>query len=190
VEDATGKVLVNPKLALFDLTPSFQGVLGPKGVSRHVDESLGVPAPTEEHLRAYLVDQLRQFYTARISQLRSEQWSALAAGPKSREALLHEAERGVATGFSGRTYRLTEYCLVNGRTCNVMGTCTENPAPSHEYDRKLITQGEKEKTFEITNKGERKAEAGIRSQAFLLILAGAFFILLGCGIILHWLGVF
>ena len=187
LEDATGKVLVNPKLAEFDLTPSFQGVLGPNGGSRHVDESLGVPAPSEEHLHAYLVGQLSQFYAARIS---AERQSASAAGRKSKEVWLHYAERQMASGFTGRDYQLTEYCLVNGQTCNIMGTCAENPAPADEHDRNLITQGENEKTFIITNKPERKAETNLRTQALVVILAGAAFILLGCAFILQWVGVF
>jgi len=190
LEDATGKVLVNPTLAVFDLTPSFQGVLGPKGVSRHVDESLGVPAPTEEHLRAYLVGQLGQSYAAYISRLRAEIQSAPPLGRKSKEARLHNVERRVATGFSGRTYQLTEYCLVNGRTCNIMGTCAENPAPADEHDRNLITRGENEKTFVITNKPERKAARDLRTRALLSILAGSALILLGCASILQWVGVF
>ena len=190
LEDATGKVLVNPKLAQFDLAPSFQGVVGPTGGPRQLDESLGVPAPTEAHLRAYLADQLGQLYAARIRQMRAELQSESGAGAKMKEAYLHDAEKQVATGFANDNYRLTEYCLVGGRTYNVMGTCTENPSPADEHDRNLITQGQTEKTFNITDKAERKAEKKLRSDALVAILVGAFLILLGAAFVLQWAGAF
>ena len=66
LQDETGKILVNPQKAEYNLPQAFFGELRPPALlsfgyaPRKVDPSLGVPAPTDEHLRAYLNGQFSQ----------------------------------------------------------------------------------------------------------------------------------
>ena len=55
LDDGTGKVLVTPHGAQFEVRRTFHGEIGMESVhSRHVDPSLGVPGPTEQDLAAYV----------------------------------------------------------------------------------------------------------------------------------------
>jgi hypothetical protein len=92
---------------------------------------------------------------------------------------------GLSMDFGDHTYRLTEHCLVAGRACNVMGTCTENPAPADENDRNLLKRGENEKTFLITTKTEKQIEKSLRLKAIFLVVLGAALIVGGVAIALH-----
>ena len=194
LEDESGKILVNPQNAEFDVPRTFMGELRPKALlsvgrsSRSFDESLGVPAPTDEHLRAYL--------TGQSSSARAALQSSSVPGAKAMDKALAVAQKiqalgvsvgagGISMDFGAHTYRLTETCLVAGRSCNVLGTCTENPSPADENDRNLIKRGENEKTFLITTKSEKQIEKSLRFRAFLLVLLGAALIVGGVAIALH-----
>jgi len=194
LEDATGNILVHPQQAEYDVPRSFWGELRPRALlsfgsaPRRVDESLGVPAPTEEHLQAYLNGQ--------FSQARAALKSSPLPGAKVMDKALGVAEKmralgvsigagGISMDFGAHTYRLTEHCLVAGRACNVMGTCTENPTPADENDRNLIKRGENEKTFLITTKSEKQIEKSLRLKAFFLVVLGAGLIVGGVAVALH-----
>jgi Ca2+/Na+ antiporter len=194
LEDATGKILVNPQQAEYDVPRSFWGELRPKALlsfgsaPRKVDESLGVPAPTDEHLRAYLDGQ--------FSRARAALKSLNVPGAGAMDKALGVAEKmqalgvsigagGISMDFGAHTYRLTEHCLVAGRACNVMGTCAENPTPADENDRNLIKRGENEKTFLITTKSEKQIEKSLRLKAFFLVVLGAALMVGGVAIALH-----
>ncbi|MBZ5562641.1 MAG: E3 ubiquitin ligase family protein [Acidobacteriia bacterium] len=194
LEDATGKILVNPQKAEYDVTRSFQGGLRPKALlsighaPRKVDESLGVPAPTDEQLRDYLSGQ--------FSRAREVLKSSNVPGANVIDKVLGVAEKmqalGVSVGAGGismdlgkRPYRLTEHVLVAGRGCNIMGTCGENPTPADEHDRNLIKKGENEKTFLITTKTEKQIEKSLRLQSFILIVLGGALIVGAFALALH-----
>jgi Ca2+/Na+ antiporter len=192
--DATGKILVNPQRAEYDVPRSFWGEVRPRTLlsigrpPRKIDESLGVPPPTDEHLLAYLNG---QFSRARAALQASKMPGASAMGKvlgvaETMQALgVSIGAGGITMDFSQHTYRLTEHCLVAGRLCNVMGTCTENPAPAGEHDRNLIKRGENEKTFLITTKTEKQIEKSLRLRAFFLVLLGAALIVGGVALALH-----
>jgi Ca2+/Na+ antiporter len=194
LEDESGKILVNPQKAEFDVPRTFMGELRPRTLlsvgrsPRSFDESLGVPVPTEEHLRAYL--------TGQSSSARAALASSSVPGAKAMDKALAVAEKiqalgvsvgagGISMDFGAHTYRLTETCLVAGRACNVLGTCTENPSPAGEDDRNLIKRGENEKIFLITTKSEKQIEKSLRLKAFLLVVLGAVMIVGGVAIALH-----
>jgi hypothetical protein len=194
VEDATGRILVNPQRAEYDVPRSFWGEVRPRTLlsfghpPRKVDESLGVPLPTDEHLLAYLNGQ--------FSRARAAVQASKMPGAKAMDKALGVAEKmqalgvsigagGISMDFGQHTYRLTEHCLVAGRVCNVMGTCAENPAPADEHDRNLIKRGENEKTFLITTKTEKQIEKSLRLRAFFLVLLGAAAIVGGVALALH-----
>lgn len=194
LQDETGKVLVNPEKAEYNLPRAFWGELRPPAflsfghAPRKIDESLGVPLPTDEHLRAYLSGQ--------TSQARAALKTSNIPGAKAMEKGLAIAEKmqmlgvsvgagGISMDFGNHAYRFTEYCLVAGRPTNVLGTCMENPNPADEGDLNLIKKGENEKTFLITTKSEKQLEGSLRLQAILMIFIGAVLILGGAALGLH-----
>ena len=194
LQDDTGAILVNPQQAEYNLPRAFWGELRPPALlsighaPRKVDESLGVPPPTDEHLRAYLNGQ--------FSQMRAAVQASGMPGAKVLDKGLAVAEKmqmlgvsigagGISMDFGNHTYRFTEYCLPAGRPTNVLGTCTENPNPADEGDRNLIKKGENEKTFLISTKTEEKLEGSLRLQAFVMIFLGAVLILGGAALGLH-----
>jgi hypothetical protein len=194
LEDATGKILVHPQRAEYDVPRSFWGEVRPRTMlsfghpPRKVDESLAVPPPTDEHLLAYLNGQFSRARAAlQASQLPGATAMDKALGvAETMQALgVSIGAAGISMDFSQHTYRLTEHCLVAGRVCNVMGTCTENPAPADEHDRNLIKRGENEKTFLITTKTEKQIEKSLRLKAVFLVLLGAALVLGGVALALH-----
>ncbi len=194
LEDATGKILVNPQQAEYDVPRSFQGELRPKALlsighaPRKVDESLGVPPPTD--------DQLRDYLSGQFGRAREVLKSANVPGAKVMDKALGVAEKmqalgvsigmgGISMDFGNHPYRFTEHVLVAGRACNIMGTCAENPAPADERDRNLIKKGENEKTFLITTKTEKQMEKSLRLQSWILVLLGGALIIGGGALALH-----
>ena len=194
LQDETGTILVDPQNAEFNLPRAFWGELRPPALlsfghaPRKVDESLGVPPPTDEHLRAYLNGQ--------FSRMRAAVQGSGVPGSSLMDKGLAVAEKmqmlgvsigagGISMDFGNHTYRFTEYCLPAGRATNVLGTCTENPNPADEGDRNLLKKGENEKTFLISTKTEAKLEGSLRLQAFAMIFIGAALILGGVALGLH-----
>jgi hypothetical protein len=194
LEDETGKVLVNPQMAEYNLPRAFWGELRPPALlsighaPRKVDPSLGVPPPTEEHLRAYLNGQFSQGRAAlqgsNIPGARMMD-KGLAIAEKMQMLGVSIGAGGISMDFGNHAYRFTEHCLVAGRPTHVLGTCTENPNPADEGDRNLIRKGENEKTYLITTKSEKKLEGSLRLQFIFLVLIGAALIVGGAAVALH-----
>lgn len=194
LEDATGKILVHPRNAEYDVTRAFWGELRPASIlslgsaPRKVDESLGVAAPTDERLRAYLGGQLGQARAALESSGvpgAKIMGKGLAIADKMQAMGVSIGAGGINIDFGDHTYRFTETCLVAGRACNIMGTCTENPSPADESDRNLIKKGENEKTYLITTKTEKQIEKSLRLKAVLMVIIGAGLIVGGVALALH-----
>jgi hypothetical protein len=194
VQDETGYILVNPQNAEYNLPQAFYGELRPPALlsigyaTRKVDPSLGVPAPTDDHLRAYLNGSFTQ---ARAALQGSNIPGAkvmdkgLAVAQKMQMLGISVGADGISMDFGNHAYRFTEYCLPAGRLTHVLGTCTENPNPADENDRNLIKKGENEKTYLISTKSEKKLENSLRLQAFVMIFLGAALILGGVAVGLH-----
>ena len=178
LEDETGRILVNPHHAQYDVPHTFRGGMGPKalGSPRFFDTSLGVPVPTEQHLHAYL--------TGEFSPARAALESSSVPGAQAMSKALGVAQKMQALGVSigdgalrldfgvEQSYRFTETCLVAARPCQVLGTCAENPSPAEENDRNLIKRGENEKTFLITTQTEKGIAKSLRLRAVLMLLIG------------------
>jgi len=194
LQDETGFILVNPEKAEYNLPQAFYGELRPPALisigqaPRKVDPSLGVPPPTDEHLRAYM--------NGSFSQARAALQGSNIPGAKVMDKGLAVAQNmqmlgvsigsgGISMDFGNHEYRFTEYCLPAGRVTNVLGTCTENPNPSNENDRNLIKKGQNEKTYLISTKSEEKLEGSLKLQAFFMIFIGAAMILGGAALGLH-----
>lgn len=162
VEDATGRVLVDPKGAEFDSDCTFHAEIGPRSKnSRFVDPSLGISGLSEPELRA-LVAANPQLMAGLLQS---------NDGPLVRPADLFRA--GVTTFNPGESYRFTEYCLLADRECTVLGTCAENPSPKDQNDRNMIAKGVSEKTFLISTKAEMQEEKRLRRSAVRRVLLGA-----------------
>ncbi len=194
LQDATGYILVNPERAEYNLPQAFCGELRPPALlsfgtaPRKVDPSLGVPPPTDDHLRAYLNGQFSQARTAlQGSNIPGAKVmdKGLAIAQKMQMLGVSIGSDGISMDFGNHPYRFTEYCLPAGRPTHVLGTCTENPQPADANDRNLIRKGENEKTYLISTKSEEKLEGSLRLQAFAMIFIGAALILGGAALGLH-----
>jgi hypothetical protein len=187
LEDSTGKVRVNPKQAEYDVTVTFRGeLLGKlglgefrfgKGPKTFVEPSLGVAAPTEEELRAYILG-------------RSGQLSSTLGESSSGVARALGKVVGAAQAFSNwetskDRFRFTEECLIAERACNVLGTCAENPSPQDEKDRNVILKGQNQPTFVIADKAEVRLEKDIFRNAVIMVLLGGVFIVVAAAIALR-----
>jgi len=194
LQDETGSILVNPEKAEYNLPQAFCGELRPPALlsfgsaPRKVDPSLGVPAPTDDHLRAYL--------SGGYNQARAALQASNIPGAKVMDKGLGVAQKmemlgvsigsgGISMDFGSRPYGFTEYCLPVGKPTHVLGTCAENPSPANADDRNLIKKGENEKTYLISTKMEEKLEGILKLQAFFMIFVGAASILGGAAVGLH-----
>jgi hypothetical protein len=194
LQDDTASILVNPQAAEYDVPRSFWGELRPGRLlsighaPRHVDPSLGVQPPTDEHLRAY--------FNGSFTRARAALQASNTPGAKIADKGLALAEKmqrlgvslsggGISMDFGNHELRFTEYILPAGRPTNVLGTCAENPHPANEQDRNLIKKGTNEKTYVITTKSEKQMERSLRLQAVLLVLLGAAMMVGSVAIVLH-----
>lgn len=194
LQDETGKILVNPQHAEYNLPQAFWGELRPPALlsfgnaPRKVDPSLGVSPPTDDRLRAYLNGQFSQARTAlQGSNIPGAKVmdKGLAVAEKMQMMGVSVGVGGISIDFGNHAYRFTEFCLPAGRLTHVLGTCTENPNPADQGDRNLIKKGQNEKTYLISTKSEEKLEGSLRLQAIVMILLGALLILGGAALGLH-----
>lgn len=70
-------------------------------------------------------------------------------------------------------FRVKEHCIVAGRSYEIVGTCTENPSPTDEHDRNLMTKGANEPTYLISDRPGQKAESHLRNLSLLMVFGGA-----------------
>jgi E3 Ubiquitin ligase len=161
IDDGTGRVLVNPAGAKFDLPRMFAAVIGAKQTGTvqsnptpeiFIDTSLGVAPPSTSDLLGMKTAAVsKQFTIKRVD------------GTPSQE-ILNKAYPDDAR------YRFTETCLPIGREVAVFGTCTQNPNSS---DVSMIVKGQTDKILMITSNPEAKAESNLRSTAIRFAVIGA-----------------
>jgi len=183
---------VDPAKAEFDVPKTFQTEIGAHVFAgRYVDPSLGVPGPSDEELRGYLLESSQQAAKALAS--------LPVPGAKTVGKFLEKLESsgigvslgGINLGSAGaQRYHFTEQCLIADRECNALGTCVENPNPKDEHDRNLIQKGQNEPTFLISSQTEKALEKSVRRKAFVMILAGALMMIGSTAAILAKLGMF
>jgi hypothetical protein len=195
MDDATGKVQVDPNHAEFDVPKTFQAEIGSWPRKKpFVDPTLGVAGPGEDELRAYLSTP-----SGAIAQALA---SLPVPGAKALGKVLEVEQTleslGVAVsaggislgGAGGQRFRFTEHCLIAERECNIIGTCVENADPKDEHDRNLIKKGQNEPTFLISSRSEKELEKSVRRKAFLMIFVGALMMIGFTAAILGKLGLF
>jgi hypothetical protein len=189
LDDGTGKVLVNPQHAEYDVVRTFRGEIGPNSSrTRSVDPSLGVAGPSDQDLRAYVTggfSRARAAFEATNLPGAKAIGKVLAVEQKLESMGVSLSGGGLSMDLGGHTYRFTEHALLADRECNVLGTCTENPSPKDQHDRNLLKKGENEKTFVISSKTEKQLEKSLRLQALVMILIGAAIMIGVVAIALH-----
>jgi hypothetical protein len=170
VDDGTGKVLVNPQSAEYDLPLTYRAEFGPNArVGPYRDPLLGrAAAPSEQELRAYAVKALHTDEKS-IAESDAKYAEASARVKKYRDCLKQDFEaENPLTGHG--SYRITEHCLVAEHEYDIIGTCTQNPQPKDDQDRNLILKGQNEPTFVISGLSERALENTLRKKAVTNII--------------------
>jgi hypothetical protein len=162
VDDGTGKVLINPQSAEYDLPSTYWTEIGPRaGGGPYLDPSLGLAAgPSEQELRAYAAKANRPLFVG-------DQKSVAKLEAKYAKAMEGE------NPLTGRgSFRITEYCLVAEHEYDLIGTCAQNPQPKDDQDRNLILKDQNEPTFVISGLSERTLEKTLRKKAVMRIFLG------------------
>lgn len=161
LDDGTGRVLVNPTEARFDLPKTFMWTMGSKGTESaqinrisdsYVDTTLKIAPPSETDLLEMKAAAVKQQFSTKQGDEARQQEILKTAYPDD------------------GPYRFTETTLPIGREVSVFGTCTENPNSS---DASMIVKGQRDKILMITSNPEAKAESNLRSRAIMIVLAGA-----------------
>lgn len=208
LEDDTGKVLVDPGGTELDVEEAYQCEVGRQEIVP-LDEpwrsdappapSPGVPTPDSE-LRRYVTRVAEGINSAAFQGADLD--SSLEAGSRQRQqrrrskktdaflrSLIPSVGFGqIAAGASPGDYRLTEYCIVPDSEYDITGTCAINRSAGNEFDRQLISQGENDRTFLISDKAEPTLEQDLHYRAWRSILGGGVLAVAGAAVLLEALG--
>jgi hypothetical protein len=170
VDDGTGKVLINPQSAEFDLPSTYWGAFGRHASGGpYLDPSLGMAAgPSEQELRAHA----------------AKAYHPLIVGDQKSIA---EREAKYAQAMESESFRITEYCLVAEHEYDLIGTCAENPQSQDDQDRNLILKGQNEPTFVISGFSELTLEKTLRKRAVTKIILGGSLMVISMGTIILFL---
>jgi hypothetical protein len=178
LQDPTGKVLVDPHGAEYDLVRRRQRVIGDSGFSlrslfERKSAPLGENEPSEDELREYLSGGFRLPGSVEDAMAQARAMVREAEGVDPIGVVFATPQRWTRSGgpATGR-FRLTEYCIVPGEWYNVTGTCIENPRSKGEDDRNLVVKGQNEPTFLISWRDEEDIESSLRNRALLHIFGG------------------
>jgi hypothetical protein len=170
VDDGTGRVLVNPQSAEFDLPPTYCAAYGRHASGGpYLDPSLGLAAGlSEEELRAYAAKANRPLFVG---------------DQKS----IAEREARYARAMESESFRITEHCLVAEREYDLIGTCGQNPQSQDDQDRNLILKGQNEPTFVISGFSELTLEKTLRKGAVTKIILGGSLMVISMGTLILFL---
>ena len=177
LQDPTGKVLVDPHGADYDLLRRKQRVIGDSGFSlRSLFERKPAPLtenePNDDELRDYLGGRLTPLDSVKDAMAQDQAIVRGARGVDPAGVVFTTQRWTFSGGAATGRFRLTEYCIVPGEWYNVTGTCIENPQPKGEDDRNLVAKGESEPTFLISWRDEADIESSLRNRALLYIFGG------------------
>jgi hypothetical protein len=170
LDDGTGKVLVNPSEAEYDLLQMARRETGGIGASRpHLGRLFsGIDAATPGAVTPGGVvsdgDLIAYALAAKSS---AGTGFSLGGGALSLGGL------SLNLGSGGSRYRFTEYCILPEHWYDVTGSCVENPASKDESDRNMITKGKNDPTFVISWRNEKGIEGELRKRAAKYVFGGA-----------------
>jgi hypothetical protein len=179
VDDGTGKVLVNPQSAEYDLPSTYWAAFGPQARGGpYLDPSLGLAAgPSEQELRAYSAKTSFAAEQKVVAQIEAKY--AHATGLTKKIVEIDERTLEANNPLTGHgSYRITEHCLVAEHEYDLIGTCAQNPQPQDDQDRNLILKGQNESTFVISGLSERTLEKALRKRALTRIFLGGLLMVL------------
>lgn len=209
LEDDTGKVLVDPKGAELDLQETYQCEISNREIvpldapwrsDPPAARPPGVPTPDSE-LRRYVTRVSEGINSAAFQG--ADLASSLEAGSRQQGRRRNPAKKtvGLLRGFLPLTqlgqiggdaapgdFRLTEYCVVPESDYDITGTCAINPRAGDGVDRQLITQGQNDSTFLISDKAEKALEQNLHFKAWKHIVGGGFLAIGGAAVLLEALG--
>lgn len=161
IDDGTGRILVSPAGARFDLPKTYVRTIGGKeSGSTHPDPTSNLYVDTTLNIVVPSDADLLDMKTAALS----KQFSIQGFGEPRQQEMVNKAYPDDAR------YRFSETCLPLGREVAVFGTCRENPNSS---DISMIVKDQRDKILMITSNSEAKAESNLRSRAIKIVVAGA-----------------
>jgi hypothetical protein len=183
VADPTGQVLVDPRGAEYDLMRRGVREIGRAGGlwgllrAEHIHQKAGFEA-TDQELSEYIPNLGKD---PPLSVDLGPEDLATLTGVRANGSDLHLLGGTVyqqtfrLVGPAARTgrFRLTEYCIAQGESYDVTGTCVENPHPKDVGDRHLICKGENEPTLVISWRDKGAIQSALRNKAALRIFGGA-----------------
>ena len=193
LEDATGKVRVNPTNAELDLIQQCKDERYGDTYIERAGAGTAVPhfagaAPAEPDAAARATIASRELAPGEASEemenLRRQMHLDRRAQQSASPGVIASFIRTVTTGGSSGRFRLTEYCVIPGQKYHVSGTCAENPSPRGEEDRNIICKGENEPFFHISWRTEEEDEKRYRRRAFGFIFGGGALSVVCLGILL------
>ena len=172
LDDGTGKVLVNPYGAEYDLLQSAKRDTGGFTKSRPNFGKLfsGIDNPALAPASGGFVSdsELVAFARSAPQSTHSSGFNlSFNAGGLSVGGL------SLSLVNTGGRFRLTEYLILPDHWYDVTGTCTENPRPKDESDRNMIVKGENEPTFVISWRNEKGIEGALRRRSLKYVFGGA-----------------
>lgn len=180
LEDATGKVVVDPNNAEYDLLQTCKRKtgggfgLGSRTISATGKNPALTLGPGADDATLYSYAQSCGHGGGSIS-------GALSS--ISISALSGRANRTWSGGSHG-DFRFTEYCILKDHWYDITGTCVENPNPVDEHDRNMIMKGSNEPTFLISWQTEKNIEKSLRSRAMWHVFGGGALSVVCLGILL------
>ncbi len=179
LNDGTGRVLVQPDRAEFDLPSTLEASLRPGATpSCKIDPLLGLPALTEQEMRALIQWDWK-----------SPRSAAIAAGTEQEQHAEHKRKwwapesievAGFEVGLSSeiRKFRLTETCLHAGREYSIVATC-ESASDQDGHPSLVLKRGAEQTTFVISSERGAGMARSLRKKALLIMIAGLFFLAFG-----------
>jgi hypothetical protein len=165
VEDPTGKVLINPHNAEYDLMQTCKHKPGDETLSSYAQSLKGGGISSIAHT---LSSTSSSSFSTSFSAGRTRSW-------------------GKSSASSG-DFRFTEYCILKDHWYDITGTCAENPNPADQHDRNIIMKGSNEPTFLISWQTEKNIEKTLRSRAMWHVFGGGALSVICLGILLFDFG--
>ncbi len=178
LEDGSGRVLVNPFGAEYDLIgtgrreigagPTWRRLLGKEGERQGLAQNTD-QAPSDDELRSF-IEQAGCGYRNLVLSLSDHRPSAKEG---IRRGALGPEWSLVPAASAGGRFRLSEYCILPEHWYDVTGTCAENRNARNEAERRVITKGAHEPTFRISWRSQPGVESERRHRAALHVFGGA-----------------
>jgi E3 Ubiquitin ligase len=178
LDDGTGKVLVNPSGAEYDLIQTIRRETGSFASPRpNFGKLLSGIDPSTPGVSVspggFVSDSELIAFATTAASSSGMSFSLGGAGLSLGGGGLSLGGVSLGLAAAGSRYRFTEYLILPDHWYDVTGTCAENPSPKDESDRNLITKGQNEPTFVISWRNEKGIEGELRKRAAKYVLGGA-----------------